>query len=308
MQKGCPLASGEPTSTQPLSPELVLVSSPEDAERARAALPVRPWEQWRALPSSSAVAGPFPVAPLVAPVAPPVPVTRRVVGVGAGPPAQPVLRAPVAAMPAPAAAHRALPRVVARPPSARRPVFTRFLAPAAVVAFVLAAVTWASEQTPAPVTFVDEPAPAVAPARPETSRAVTTSPPFIAPRPAATREAKTRAPKAGAAAAAPRAARSVVRATPDGGYVSRDVRLVVAGNGRSVALLELSRGCAQTVRLRRLPIDRTGAFSFAGSVAGGKIRASIAGRFLDVRRVSVRSVLRGAGCKGRPLADVAKLS
>jgi hypothetical protein len=255
------------------------------------------------------VAGPFPVASVVAPAtASPVPVTTRFVGAGAGPPAQPALRAPVAATPAPAAAHRALPRVVARPPSARRPGFTRFLAPAAVVAFVLAAVTWASEQTPAPVTFADEPAPAVAPAPPETSRAVTTRPPFIAPRPAATREAKTRAPKAGAAVAAPRAARSVVRATPDGGYVSRDVRLVVAGNGRSVALLELSRWCEQTVRLRRLPIDRTGAFSFAGSVAGGKIRASIAGRFLDVRRVSVRSVLRGAGCKGRPLADVAKLS
>jgi hypothetical protein len=270
------------TPTEHLSPELVLVSPPELAERARAALPDRPWE-----PFASLTAAELPRAPQLDP--------------RLRPPAVPAAAATAPAVRPPAAGatvgtqerHRVVPRVSPRRMPIRRARFSRLLAPVAVIAFTLAAVTWASEQTP-PLIPVDDPAPRTT---------VLTAPP---PRGSV---GGTVAPKRGVRTTIPRPATAVrIKPVPRGGYIFPRGRLVVSANGRSLATLELAEFCSQSITISRLPVAARGTFAYTGPALKGRFRVTLSGRFVDSRRVRFGVLLRGPGCPTRRVTAVGRLS
>ena len=201
--------------------------------------------------------------------------------------------------------HRAVPRVPPRRMPARRARFSRLLAPVATIAFALAAVTWASEQTP-PLTPVADPGPSTTVATPRavvpTTRATTV------PTPQGSGSGVVGAPKR-AARATPSGSAAAPRIAPvrRGGYVFSSGRLLVAATGRSLERVELAEFCSRAITISRLPITARGTFAYSGPALGG-FRVDLSGRFLDARRIRLDVVLRGPGCPARRVTAVGRLS
>ena len=293
------------TPPEQLSPELVLVAPPELAEQARLALPDRPWERFLNVAAAEPAAAPRVDLRLPAPVGEaPIPAASFEAPALRPGPAVPALRPSPAPRRPTQGRHRAVPRVA--PPRRlprRRTRFSRLLMPVATVAFALAAVTWASEQTP-PLTTVAGPA----------SPSVSPTPRVTIPPRAAVASPRTvvgsGAPKSGSRAVPSKKPATPVRIKPvaHGGYVFPRGRLVVSANRRSLERLELTEFCSQAITISRLPVTARGTFAYSGPALRGRFRVALSGSFVDSRRVRLGIVLHGPGCPTRPVAAVGRLS